>query len=323
MLAREREQAPDDGADLDLRQRPPAQLRDQRRRICRHRVPVGGRVAAVVLAQVRDQIARIADRGAAPEVDQLIDHAAREVLDQADVDQHDDAVVAHEHVAGVQVGMDVSVIEAHREERLAQRARHLRDLLGAQPIQRHAVHELHHEHIVRRVLRVDERECHRARAGEVAAEPPVVASLVAQLGLRDDAGDQAPHVADHVGGAGARRQRMHDVGEPEQQPRVAAHPLADAGPQHLDRDLGTITQHRAVDLRDAARRDRHRIELAKPRFDRRAERARDDRAHPAIGKRRDVILERAQLGDHARGEQVRTRACDLADLDKRCSQPRE
>ena len=165
-------------------------------------------------AQVGDQVAGIADRGAAREVDQLLDHVGRQVLHQADVDQHDDAIVAHEQVAGVEIGVNVAVLEAHREERVAQRARQLEELPGRHAIQRRAVHELHHQHVARRVQRVNARKRHARRAGELAPEPPVVARLVAQLGLDRDPRDQAPDVPDHVGGASARRQRMHDVREP-------------------------------------------------------------------------------------------------------------
>ena len=83
------------------------------------RLPVDLADVRVESLEVRDDVVGRAHREALRHVDELDQHVLVQQLREAGVEDDELAVVLHDHVAGVQVGVDEAVLEAHLEERHA------------------------------------------------------------------------------------------------------------------------------------------------------------------------------------------------------------
>jgi hypothetical protein len=146
-----------------------------------------------------------------PYVDELEQDVVAQQLREADVEYDQRIVVADHQVAGVQIGVDEAVLEAHLEHRRAQglgerglaRAGHRRRQL----VDLGAADELHGQHALAGQLGDHRREHHPGPAGEVIAEPLVVRRLDPQIGLRVDRLDELAGVADRIVGARLRQHR--------------------------------------------------------------------------------------------------------------------
>ena len=98
---------------------------------------------------------------------------------------------------------------------------------------------------------------------------------------------------------------------------IAAEALLDTGPQHLD-GHGTrhavVDHHRLVHLGDGSSRDR-RAELGEVILQPAAERRLHGAARLLHGKRRQLVLQMAQVLGELRADQVGARGQELAELD--------
>ena len=153
------------------------------------------------------------------------------------------AVVLHDHVAGVQVGVDEAVLEAHLEQRHAHGLGELVAYVGAGAAARRPSC---------RGRTPSSSTRSRAQLGvaprgsdalglpaKFVAEPLVVLGLDAQVGLVVDRLDEVPRVADRIVEPPLRVQR-DDARAAEQDRLVALDLAAHAGAQHLDRDLAAV-----------------------------------------------------------------------------------
>jgi len=91
---------------------------------------------------------------------------------------------------------------------------------------------------------------------------------------------------------------------------------ADAGAHHLQDHRRAVGQLGAVHLRDRGRAQRLALELAKQLQRRAAQRPLDLRQQGVEGDRRDVGLQRLELGNPVRREQVHAGGEHLAELDE-------
>ena len=98
---------------------------------------------------------------------------------------------------------------------------------------------------------------------------------------------------------------------------VLRQPLADARAQHLDGDLPPLAGHRAVDLRDRRRADRHRVDLRVDVGHRPFEAAGDLRLDRREGHRRQAVLQRQQVARRLLADEVGPGGERLAELDRR------
>ena len=88
-------------------------------------------------------------------------------------------------------------------------------------------------------------------------------------------------------------------------------------PLHLDDDATAVRQRRAMHLADRRRGERLLLELEEEPLDRLAELLADRALDVGERERPHVVLQRAQLGDDVRRDDVRPRREELAELHER------
>ena len=90
----------------------------------------------------------------------------------------------------------------------------------------------------------------------------------------------------------------------------------DVRAQHLDRDVGALGRHRAMDLRDRGGADRDFVDRREHLVDRAAE-ARLNRATDSVeGERRERVLQPHQIERGVLADQIGSRRQRLAELDR-------
>ncbi len=106
------------------------------------------------------------------------------------------------------------------------------------------------------------------------------------------------------------------MGDGVHQPEIAADGPLDAGPQHLDHDLGPVLQASGVDLRDGGGGERDGVERVEDVVDRAAPGLLDDGARLGPVEGRHLILELGQLDGQVVRQQIAPGREDLAELDE-------
>ena len=139
--------------------------------------------------------------------------------------------------------------------------------------------------------------------------------LVVEL-LADEAGELVDQVVD-VDEVERAHALSDQAGGLVEQGDVVLDLIRCVRPLHLDDDLIAVRQHRAVHLADRRRRDRRLAELEERLLERQSQLLLDHLAHLRERERRHVVLEAAELGDDVRGDDIRPRREQLAELDER------
>ena len=178
--------------------------------------------------EVRDEVVGRAHRQALRHVDELDQDVGAELLGDARVEHDQLGAVLHDHVAGVQVGVDEAVLEAHLEHHVAHRLGERRVMAVGDLLDLLAAHELHREHAHRRQLGVDPGNRTAVVPAKFFAEALVVLGLEAEIGLIVDRLDEVARVADRIGQSRLRRDR-DQARAGEQDHRVALDLAPDAG----------------------------------------------------------------------------------------------
>ena len=224
--------------------------------------------------------------------------------------------------AGMRVAVDEAVAEDHRHPRLGDEIREVAPLLERQR-QRVDVGELRsldpleRQHACARVLPVHLRDVHVAVAGEVAVERLRVAALEAVVELSP----QLPReLVDEPGGVDEVERAhalLHELRRLVHELDVGLDLTLRVGPLHLHRDGPSVRERRAVHLPD--RRGSHRllVEVEEEPRDRVAELLLDHPLRFLERERAHVVLERAQLGDDVRRNDVGPRRQQLPELHER------
>ncbi len=150
------------------------------------------------------------------------------------------------------------------------------------------------------------------RLGELGGRGCLAAQVELAIGPALEVGDRQPRAQPRCLAA----ERFEMGSGPFVGRDVARQPLADAGTQHLDRDMLALGGDRAVDLRDRGRTDRNRVDLGVDRVDRRFEAARDLGANRFERHRRQVVLQRQQVARRFFADEVGPRGQRLAELDR-------
>ncbi len=104
---------------------------------------------------------------------------------------------------------------------------------------------------------------------------------------------------------------------------VEFHRLAHARALHFDGDLGPVGERGAVDLPDAGRRDRLRVEGGESLVDRRLQLLLDALLHHVPRQGGDVVLQLRELLGQIRRDEVSARGEDLPELGERRAQALE
>ena len=248
----------------------------------------------------------------------------------AEIDRDDAAVVVHEQIAGMHVGMEEAVAQRVAQEGLHHRAaellevealRHQRLAIG----KARALHPFERQHVAGRAVPVD--------AGN--AEIRVVARVLGHLGER---GGFEPQV--HLQRDGAR-ERVHDVEHPQalrfrrmalgkarrevEGLDVGAEAVPHIRPQHLH-GHGPAPFRRvplgAMHLRDRGRRDR-RPEGRIGFRERALQRLRDGGFRRGLRERRQLVLQRLEIARQRDADDIGPRREKLAELHVARPQPRE
>ena len=255
---------------------------------------------------------------------QLGEITARVLVDpahDAEVDRHDAALAIDEGVAAMHVGMEEAVAEHLIEERLGAFAHNDVGIVTRRRdrraiADRRAVDPLQREHPLGGAIPVDGGRAISFVVAEILAQLLGGGGLEAQIHLdAHDLGEGA-HGLDRLQTAEARLGALDQLGDPVEEVEVAREGPLDAGPQNLDRDITTIGGDSKVDLRDRRCRDRHIVERREQRAERLAELALDDGARLAAGKRREMILQPAEVGRDFLVEKIGAGRQRLAELDE-------
>jgi len=240
----------------------------------------------------------------------------------AEIDGNDGAVVLHEQVALVHVGMEEAGADRLGQEADDQLLRDRREVMPARAQFIDAAYldpvdpfDGHHPAIgaipvdIRDAVAGDARHLlgKFARRGGLASQ--IEFGICPALEIGDgETRAQAARFTAHCFDMGSRPFIGRDV---------AREFLADAGAQHLDRDLAAIGGDALVHLRDARRADWHRINLGEQVFDRLAEARFDSRLDLREWHRRQRILQGQQIIRRFLAHQIRTSREALPQLDRR------
>ena len=185
----------------------------------------------------------------------------------AEVEEHDPALIVDIQVAGVQVAVEQAVPQAALEEAEQQGL----DQLGAvesgladggDVVDADALHPLHRQHLLGGVVPVHLRHPDvLAQRRRVQVRDPGVhrLRLEAEVQLL---GQVVGEVGDHVlgGQPAAQLGQLDGLGEALEDLQIGGHPAADARPLDLDHDLLAAVQGGVVHLGDRRRRERLLVE---------------------------------------------------------------
>ncbi len=252
---------------------------------------------------------------------QLGEVAVAELAGEAEVDEADSLGREHQDVRRVRVAVEEAVAEDHRQPGLGDHVGEPVALLHRPDLEVEigeldAGEVLEREHALARVAPVGARHRHVRVAGEVAMEGLGVAALLAVVELL---ADRARELVDELARVDEVERAHAFAHEPRgllEQLDVALDLARRVGPLHLDDDLAPVRKHRPVYLPDRGRRERLAVELEEEALDRLAQVLADHPLDVGEGEGADVVLERAQLGDDVRRDDVGSGREQLAELDE-------
>jgi hypothetical protein len=183
-----------------------------------------------------------------------------------------------------------------------------------------ALHALQRQHLVRRVLPVDERDADAGVPGEAAPHPVGVLALAHVVELAVDRVRELGEQRAQVEVGGERGVLLRPVHEPREDVEVALDLLGDVRALDLDHDAGAIVEHGRVHLPDRGARERDELERREHLRRRPAQLVLEDREHVRDRDRRRRILEPGELGHVLRRQQVAACAEHLSELGERGAQ---
>jgi hypothetical protein len=245
----------------------------------------------------------------------------RERSGDAEVDQAQPAVVEHEDVGGVRIGVEVAVAEDHLEPDLGQQVcqpaslRHVQhgqvkiaQLRSLDPFQR--------QHALAGVRPVHLRDHDGRVVGEAAAEHLGVAGLDPVVQLAPDRALELVHELDRVHEFESLHAAADDPGNLLQQRDVGIDLARCVGALHLDRHGPARMQLGQMHLADRRGCHRHRVEPREQPVDVGLQLALDHLLHLGERKRRDRVLELAELHGDLLRDHVGAKGEQLAELDE-------
>ena len=240
----------------------------------------------------------------------------------AEVEEHDAALIVDIQVAGVQVAVEQAVPQAALEEAEQQGL----DQLGAvesgladggDVIDADALHPLHRQHLLGGVVPVHLRHPDVfAQWRRVQVRDPGVhrLRLEAEVQLL---GQVVAEVGDHVlgGQPAAQLGQLHGLGEALEDLQIGGHPAADARPLDLDHDLLAAVQGGVVHLGDRRRRERLLVEAGEQLRRIAAELLGEQLVHLACVCRRHPVEQAAEFPGQLFAEGARAGRDDLPEFD--------
>ena len=262
----------------------------------------------------------IVSRGGQEQVRQGMAQAAREVPGQAPVEQAEAAVVRHEHVAGVRVGVeeaaDHDLVQQRRGPGLGQGVRLFRRKLRL--FDPPAVHVGHHQQTAGRVLADNFRGEDLFRGGVLNVEILLVARLMPEIefldqpraNLLDDRRQvERPHRGDIV---------LNARGKEGDEIEIGLDDFEEIGALELDRDLTAVRlEPGEINLRQRGRGDGRFVEFAEYLGGIALQFLQQHFPHVCKGQGLDGVLELLQFEHERLRHEVGPHAQELAEFDER------
>ena len=308
-------------AQAELGQRGAAVLVDEGDHILLQRLHVG--VAGILgpLHQHLDHRLGIALHQAEHQRQQLVAARIAEPAHHAEIDEGQPVARQVEDIARMRIGVEEAVLDDHLQHRLraALRQQHAVEPGGVHPRQLmagNAVDALLHIDPLAGPVPVDGRDDDVLAPGEMGGDTLGVVALALQVQLAAQRAPELAHQAGRLVGAQVGPLVLGQLRQALEQAQIGLDDRADAGPAHLDDDLGAVVQLRAVHLRDRGRRQRLGIEAGEDLLGRRAQVLGELGAHHLDRHRRRLTVQLFEFGDPGRAEQVGAAGQDLAELDE-------
>ena len=301
----------------------------------------GGAVVAVVdLAQLQPELLLLGGVEAHPEVaqpprqliDVLVDGVdqqpreaahvgGRERAGDAEVDDPQPAVLHHEQVGRMRVGVEGAVAEHHLQPYLRHQVRQPAALGRIQRrkigvAERGALDPLQRQHPLAGERPVDLGDHDGGRLGEHAPEHLGVPGLDPVVELARDGAGELVHQLHRVHELEALDAALHDLADLAQQRDVGLDLTAGVGTLHLHGHRAAGVQLGQVHLADRGGRHRHRVEGGEQVADLAVQLLADHLLHLLVGEGRDRVLQQAQLADDLGRHQVGADREQLAELDE-------
>ena len=231
------------------------------------------------------------------------------------------AVAEDEDVGRVRVAVEEPVPEDHRHPGLGDQVREAAALLHLPRVERqvgelHALEQVEREHARARVAPVDARDLHVRVAREAVVEGLGVAALEAVVELLADRARELVHELARVDEVERAHPLAREPGGLVEEREVGLDLARGVRPLHLDRDAPAVRKRRPVHLADRRGRDRGRIELGEELLDREAEVFADHALDVLVREGTHVVLERLELDQDVRRDDVGPRREQLAELDE-------
>jgi hypothetical protein len=228
----------------------------------------------------------------------------------------------HEDVRRVRVAVEEPVAEDHRHPRLGHQVGESPPLVERVAVGLHVrelepFEQLQREHALPGVAPVHARDPDVGVPGEVPVEGLGVARLLAVVELVPDRPGELVDELARIDEVERTDALLGDPGRLVEELEVGLDLPRRLRALHLDRDRAAVGEHRAMHLADRGGRHRRRVELEEELLDRELQVLAD---HPLdLGERegRGVVLERPQLRDDVRRDDVRAGREQLPELDER------
>ncbi|OSM01499.1 hypothetical protein MAIT1_05315 [Magnetofaba australis IT-1] len=265
----------------------------------------------------------VAGEEAVQQIGQIAPRTSRELRGDAEIHHHHGAVLLHQNVARVLVGVEIAVVEHLFKEGGEQRLRHrsangvITVRVGRQFAEFDPFHPAHGEDLLPAQATDHLREANAiGTVLEVAPQLRAVARFDLEIKLIADGLGELLH---HLHRLEATPLGHHPFGHGRQHRQhadIILHLPIDVGAHHFHRHLAAILGHRMMHLSDGGGGHRLGIEAGVERLQWRAQLQRHGFAHLIKPKRRHRVLQAFELLPHIVGQHVQAGGEHLPEFDE-------